>query len=109
MNTCVINFAETKVGDKLRTLVGNNDTAYWNYVNKCFDNNGVKEEFSSWYKTTFKKECKTTDKDFALRMIRYYNEHTTKVGRTLREGHNTSNVTTYGYPSIQDREEGVRH
>ena len=45
MNTCIINFAETKVGEKLRTLVGNNNIAYWNYVSKCFDDNGIKDSF----------------------------------------------------------------
>ena len=109
MNTCVINFAETKVGEKLRTLVGNNNIAYWNYVSKCFDDNGIKDNFKTWYEKTFKKECKTTDRDFAIRMIRYYNETATKVGRSLRSGVNTSNVGKYNYPSIQDREEGIRH
>ena len=109
MNTCVINFAETKVGEKLRILVGNNNIAYWNYVSKCFDDNGIKDSFKTWYEKTFRKECKTTDKDFAIRMIRYYNETATKVGRSLRSGVNTSNVGKYNYPSIQDREEGIRH
>lgn len=109
MNNCSIDFADSKVGKKLRTLVGANNVAYWNYVNKCFDDNGIKESFKTWYETTFKKECKTTDRDFAIRMIRYYNETSLKVGKILRNNAESSNVKTFSYPSIADREEGIRH
>lgn len=109
MNNCSIDFADSKVGTKLRTLVGNNNVAYWNYVNKCFDDNGIKDDFKSWYKKTFKKECKLTDRDFANRMIRYYNETSLRVGKVLRDNAESSSVRTFAYPSIADREEGIRH
>lgn len=101
-----------EVVNELKKQLGDNNTNNIKYIVAISDpnTNNYDNKFVKWYKTNYSKSSiEDTPENVAKNIIKYYKEEIEKSYDLIIDGVKVDKVIEFGYNSIEDRTQGLKH